>query len=454
MDDHQSFSGKAPCCHRAIRRQVDMPIILLISCCIPPSALMSNLSLLQGSSEMLSGLIPTGYLACASVCFYFALNVGIQARWLCMPFLIFFAGLSVLDSHHLSWPQGLSDLWGLSVVIWTIHIVSLLFCEDPLEIRRKTNIQATPRSTARWQLRPAYKLLFNLRLLPAQREDCENRADDRDPQEPQNRCKFCVTKSCKLVVIWLLHTKIEPLIYPGPFLPFTPLDFSPTRQVFFRRLFLDTGSITLRETVIRACLAVRWIWIAIYEIEAAHAFLAIVFVVVLHFDTAEEWPPLFGSVTEAYSLRPFWGRFWHRIANRSYTNLGRLVSRRGFGFTPSTMSDKITGVFVVFLISGLAHSLVSWCSGDKRHYMLDTYFFLLNFLGGGMEVTLSNLLDMTPGSTNRAHMIPLRRMIGYCWMFCFFFCVVPKWQYPRAYEQLQYVERMKALWNLLSVDIR
>lgn len=403
---------------------------------------------------MLSGLIPIGYLACASVCFYSALYVDIQTRWLCMPFLVVFAGLSVLDSHHLTWPQGLSDLWALSVVIWTIHIISLLFCEDPLEIRRRTNIQTTPESTTKWQLRPAYKLLFNLRLLRAQREDTENLADDCELQEPQDRYKFCVTKSCRLVIIWLLHTKIEPLIYPGPFLPFTPSDFSPTRQIFFRRLLVNSGSITLRETGIRACLAVRWIWIAIYEIEAAHAFLAIVFVVVLRFDAAEEWPPLFGSVTEAYSLRNFWGRFWHRIANRSYTNVGRLVSRRGFGHRPSTMSDRITWVFVVFLISGLAHSLVSWCSGDKRHYMLDTYFFLLNFLGGVLEVTLSKLVDMTPGSTNRAHTTPMPRMIGYCWTICFFFCVVPKWQYPRAYEQLQYVERMKALKNLLSVDIR
>jgi hypothetical protein len=403
---------------------------------------------------MLSGLIPIGYLACASTCFYVALNVSIQARWLCMPFLVFFAGQSVLGSHHLSWPQGLSDLWGLSVVIWTVHIASLLFCEDPLETLVTTDIQATPRSTTRWHLRPAYKLLFNVRLLRAQQQADKDWFDDCDPQESESTYRFCVTKSCRLVIIWLLHTQIEPLIYPGPFLPFTPSDFSPTRQVFLRRLLLDTGSITVRETGIRACLAVRWIWIAVYEIEAAHAFLAIVFVAVLRFDTAEEWPPLFGNITEAYNLRPFWGRFWHRIANRSYTNFGRLVSRRGFGLKPSSTGDKIMRIFVVFLISGLAHSLVSWCGGDKRHYMLDTYFFLLNFLGGGIEVTLPKLLDMTLGSKNRAHMIPMSRSIGYCWMFCFFFCVVPKWQFPRAYEQLQYVERMKALRDLLSVAIR
>jgi hypothetical protein len=98
------------------------------------------------------------------------INVGFRLRWLCMPFLFFFTGLSVLGSQHLTWPQGLSDLWSLSVVMWTIHVVSLLFCENPLEVLKRTDIQATSESTTRWQFRPAYKLLFNVRLLQCQRK--------------------------------------------------------------------------------------------------------------------------------------------------------------------------------------------------------------------------------------------------------------------------------------------
>jgi hypothetical protein len=413
----------------------------------------------QNSSTMLSSLIPITYLTCASTCFYVALNVGFRLRWLCMPFLFFFAGLSVLGSHHLAWPQGLPDLWSLSVVMWTIHVISLLFCEDHLEVLKRTDIQATSESTTRWQLRPAYKLLFNVRLLQCERRGTEDCVNDREPQ-PRNGYQFFTIKLLRLLVLWLLHTRIEPLIYPKPFLPFTSIDFSPTRQRFFRRLLLSTGpSVTLRETCIRACLAVRWIWIAIYEIEAAHACLAILFVVVLRLDTEREWPPLFGNATEAYSLRNFWGRFWHRIADRSYTNLGCFVSRRVIGFKASTTTDKITRIFVVFLISGLAHSLVSWCSGDKRHYMLDTSFFILNFLGGGLEVVFSKVSaltlgtsswDKTKASLSSRRWIALKQTFGYCCVFCFFFCVVPKWQYPRAYEQLRYVERMKGLLSMLS----
>ena len=408
---------------------------------------------------MLSVLIPIAYLMLASTCFYLALNVDFRLRCLCMPFVTFFAGLSILGGHHLSWPQGLSSLWGLSVVIWIVHVISVLFCEDSLEVLRRTHIQATPDSTLRWQLQPAYKLLFNVRLLRCERDKREIDCDDCEPQL-QNRTKFIAFKLLRVLIIWLLHTRIEPLIYPKPFLPFTPADFSPGRQIFLRRLLLGAGpSITLREIGIRVSLAVRWIWIAIYEIEAAHAVLAILFVGILRLDTEEEWPPLFGSFTEAYSLRNFWGRSWHRIANRSYMNLGCCVSRRIVGFKPSTASESITRVFVVFLVSGLAHSLISWCSGDKQHYMLDTYFFILNFLGGGLEIVFSKWLDLmiktdarskTSIHTRSARMVALKKMMGYCWVFCFFFWAVPKWQYPRAYEQLRYVERMQGLLSMLS----
>ena len=30
-------------------------------------------------------------------------------------------------------------------------------------------------------------------------------------------------------------------------------------------------------------------------------------------DRPEEWPPLFGSISEAYTLRRFWGVFWHKL---------------------------------------------------------------------------------------------------------------------------------------------
>jgi hypothetical protein len=55
------------------------------------------------------------------------------------------------------------------MVMWTIHVVSVLFCEDPLEVLKRTDIQATsgssqsttreaPGETARIRNNPAWEL--------------------------------------------------------------------------------------------------------------------------------------------------------------------------------------------------------------------------------------------------------------------------------------------------------
>lgn len=41
--------------------------------------------------------------------------------------------------------------------------------------------------------------------------------------------------------------------------------------------------------------------------------MGILFVAVMRVDEPHEWRPLFGNPLETYSLKRFWGRFWHRL---------------------------------------------------------------------------------------------------------------------------------------------
>ncbi|KEQ92571.1 hypothetical protein AUEXF2481DRAFT_423649 [Aureobasidium subglaciale EXF-2481] len=201
-------------------------------------------------------------------------------------------------------------------------------------------------------------------------------------------------------------------------------------------------------------MSVRWIWSAYYELEASHAVLGILFVIVLRLDGPEEWPTLFGHVSHASSIRGFWSRFWHRLAYRQYTNVGKVFSRHLLGVKASCLVEKLLVAACVFLISGLAHSLVSWCAGDKKLYMLDAYFFVANFVGHVLEVIASQLAKCFLGNKIFKNMNgdwkACRKCLGFVWVILFFFWIVPRWQYPRAYEQLVYVEQVTGLWSLLS----
>jgi hypothetical protein len=66
---------------------------------------------------------------------------------------------------------------------------------------------------------------------------------------------------------------------------------------------------THRELQIRFFMSVYWIWIASLMLDFFHVLLSIFFVAVLRIDAPDEWPPLFGSRGQAYSIRRFWTRF-------------------------------------------------------------------------------------------------------------------------------------------------
>ncbi|KAI5271052.1 hypothetical protein E4T47_05628 [Aureobasidium subglaciale] len=390
---------------------------------------------------LLEFVVPVAYLAAGSLCFYAGLNTRTDRTWLCMIGVVFFASLSVQTADNLYWPQGLPNLWRLAIVIWVSHIFSVLYLEPRKAVVPQYDHEEAQIRQGNWSILSAYKLLFNLRLVDTEREA----PDIIRKSASKNLWRFGTSQMLKVGLIWFVHTQLEPLIYPAPFLPFSATDFAPERQVFFRRL---------REVLIRLLMSVRWIWTAYYELEASHAVLGILFVIVLRLDGPEEWPTLFGHVSHASSIRGFWSRFWHRLAYRQYTNVGKVFSRRLLGVKASSLVDKLLIAACVFLISGLAHSLVSWCAGDKKLYMLDAFFFVANFVGCALEVLVSQSIKCFLGNKMLKNMHgdwkACRKCLGFVWVLCFFFWVVPRWQYPRAYEQLVYVEQVTGLWSLLS----
>ncbi|OBT74656.1 hypothetical protein VF21_07014 [Pseudogymnoascus sp. 05NY08] len=60
-------------------------------------------------------------------------------------------------------------------------------------------------------------------------------------------------------------------------------------------------------------MSVQWIWSSYVVLTLSHDILAIFFVTLLRWDQPSQWPALFGSIAEAYSLRRFWGVFWHLL---------------------------------------------------------------------------------------------------------------------------------------------
>lgn len=384
----------------------------------------------------------TGFIAPAIPVAYLSISIAVYAlgflaprhRWLLLAPMVGFQCLTLATADH--WPEhGLDSLWGLLAVIWISHSLSVWFLErslfDELEIDSKARNQP-------WYWK-AWKTWNNPRLLGTCREERVNR---KVMHRRQSRPRFVILRSAKVALYWLVSHYIQPLLLPGAFAPFDATDFDPIRQTYFRRILSPRPEITARETALRAIFAVFWGWGAYALVDGAHSALSVVFVGILRVDAPHEWPPIFGDLREARSLRGFWGRFWHRLVVRPYGNVGRCLAEGCLGLEPGSLGHKVVVAFAIFLLSGVAHAVVAYQLGDRCGWRLDVWWFLANF---GASAGESLVWRWTPlraavlkcsGKQGRGASSGkswAMSCLGYLWVYSFFFWSVPKWQYPKVY---------------------
>lgn len=137
-------------------------------------------------------------------------------------------------------------------------------------------------------------------------------------------------ESESLSYIGQLRHSFKNQIFPGLFMPLQPEDFDPSHPIFFRRLVSSSTTlppITFREIIMRLIFVPWWLHATISRLDAIHTLLSLIAVVILRYDDYTMWPPIFGSLSNASSMRNFWGKFWHRILMRPYENYSRLFCR-------------------------------------------------------------------------------------------------------------------------------
>lgn len=186
-----------------------------------------------------------------------------------------------------------------------------------------------------------------------------------------------------------------------------------------------------RQAILRLSLALHWAWVSIVFVHTLHTGLAILFVVFLPVDHPTDWPPLFGNPMQAYSLRRFWGVFWHKIASPSQAMYGQVLSRRILEFKSGTAAEKAFIAFWVFAFSGVAHSFANLKAEPRLDPFIDLRFLLLNFIGGLAE---SLVIRAIPRSFKHRVPVAVRRLLGYAWVYFFFYCTVPSYQWAEYYN--------------------
>ncbi|KAJ9606027.1 hypothetical protein H2200_009876 [Cladophialophora chaetospira] len=410
-------------------------------------------------------------MAFHSFCFYFVLaNVFGLAR-LASPaghrltWTLSLITTSVLAFRHLGdipISVDLASTLGLFIIIWNAHVLSIVmslqqpiwtessFCRPPqgrADDKASTVPPLNEQNGCRWK--QAYKLLYNSRWIGTSTEvpgtrtihvvprkpveggrECDqaiwwNGRLEKYPMSP--RIRFFVIQIRHLLVIAAVNRFVSATLTTPQHHAFQPLqidDINVSYDAYFRRI----GEVTARETAIRLATVLTFIWNAYANLSGLHAALSIIFVVLLGFDTPEEWPPLFGDLRKAVSIRRFWTGFWHSLAYRPYAAIAKFVLQSLLKLKTQSPLYQPGRNFIIFMCSGISHALVARqlipCGAKE-----EIWWFAVNFAA----VVLESIFALMVNKAGLRPSSPAGRLVwrvcGYSWVLGFMFWSLPKVQF-------------------------
>ncbi|GFF25729.1 LOW QUALITY PROTEIN: hypothetical protein IFM46972_01521 [Aspergillus udagawae] len=76
-----------------------------------------------------------------------------------------------------------------------------------------------------------------------------------------------------------------------------------------------------------------------------------------------DWPPAFSSAREAWTLRRFWGVYWHQWLRWPFSAISTTIAENGFGMTKAHLVGRYMHVLFVFTLSGVLHLISDVLSG-------------------------------------------------------------------------------------------
>ncbi|KAL5871726.1 hypothetical protein ACKVWC_007373 [Pyricularia oryzae] len=204
---------------------------------------------------------------------------------------------------------------------------------------------------------------------------------------------------------------------------------SPTDPGFYsvpkQTLGLDVLKLSWQDLAFRAASTASF-WATIYCAVVLQTNSVSLLVVSAGLDDPASWPPFFGSPWDAYSLRRFWGHFWHQTWRKFLTGHADAISDKVLGIPRGTTVSVYTRLWLAFFISGACH--ISSDVGMGIPFSKTGAFatFLLQPVG----IILEDLLRATLGKV-----VPLpggvKRVLGRVWVLAFLAYSTPVWFYAQ-----------------------
>jgi len=253
---------------------------------------------------------------------------------------------------------------------------------------------------------------------------------------PKDRIVFGLRRIMHALILLVLKHGImcylaKPLLHT---LDLVPDDFSPMNQGLL-------PSFEMRGLILRLVVSTQWVCTTYLHLSAAHDLFAVLFVSILGWSSKSDWPPLYGSISSAYSLRRFWGSFWHRLHNAPFARYTpSILVHQSNQLSYGTALKNTLRSFWIFLMSAVCHGMVGLVVYRQANFSAEIRFFLSNWIICLLETILIQVLKKWKKRPDinsirwKWALRFIRRVCGYTSVFFFFFCTVPAWRYPLVYN--------------------
>ncbi|KAI0534843.1 membrane bound O-acyl transferase family-domain-containing protein [Xylaria digitata] len=196
------------------------------------------------------------------------------------------------------------------------------------------------------------------------------------------------------------------------------------------RFLIRLREVSVDEAVLRAVvLCVCWVT-TYYSIQAFYCFSAIVGVAT-GVTALESWPPMFGSLTDMYTVRNFWGTFWHQSLRQKIGGPAYFTTYSLLGLKKGGVVGRYINIFLVFTLSGLYHlAAQEYSHGIRWQHTGTLRFFCTQALGILIEdAAQAGLRHSTNYRSNR-----LTTALGYLWVVLWLYWSSAAWFYPQMQD--------------------
>ncbi|PGH36768.1 hypothetical protein GX50_00428 [[Emmonsia] crescens] len=148
-----------------------------------------------------------------------------------------------------------------------------------------------------------------------------------------------------------------------------------------------------------------------------------------------EWRPLFNSMWDAYTLRDYWGKFWHQLLRWPFTSISNHLTRRILHLPRHSLLERYLNVLIVFSLSGLMHVSFLAATGIStldcwRGSMLYFTSFTLGFMIEDAAQALWRRLGVEGSQPTGKGMMVFKRVVGMLWVMTFLCMTSPIFGYP------------------------